>query len=91
MLESRISSPYPGANHVAPPATKDEREYFSLEIKNAEGCAENGVVALRANIPTYARRHCVGNYTITNRYIIHVKQPITNLMLSTRFRYSQHH
>ena len=27
MLVSRISSPYPGANHVAPPATKDEREY----------------------------------------------------------------
>jgi hypothetical protein len=27
VLESRISSPYPGANHVAPPATKDEWEY----------------------------------------------------------------
>jgi len=25
VLESRISSPYPGANHVAPSATKDER------------------------------------------------------------------
>ena len=27
VLESRISSPYPGAKQVAPPATKDEREY----------------------------------------------------------------
>ena len=27
VLVSRIASPYPGANHVAPPAAKDEKEY----------------------------------------------------------------
>jgi hypothetical protein len=26
-LVSRIASPYPGANHVAPPAAKDVKEY----------------------------------------------------------------
>ena len=28
VLESRIASPYPGANHVAPPAAKDENLFF---------------------------------------------------------------
>ena len=26
VLESRITSPYPSANHVAPPAIKEEKE-----------------------------------------------------------------
>ena len=32
VLESRIASPYPGANHVAPPAAKDEKEYRTTLI-----------------------------------------------------------
>ena len=34
VLVSRIASPYPGANHVAPPATKDEREYCIPFLQN---------------------------------------------------------
>ena len=30
VLVSRIASPYPGANHVAPPAAKDEKENLFL-------------------------------------------------------------
>ena len=39
---SRIASPYPGANHVAPPAAKDEKEYrifFFTSALSSRNCS----------------------------------------------------
>ena len=46
VLESRISSPYPGANHVAPPATKDV--VFNSEVYSKQVLMISTVVTLHS-------------------------------------------
>ena len=58
MLVSRITTRYPGTNHVAPPATKDEKEY-RMRSPPRRNRRASGVVG-GSRKPSGAMRHVAG-------------------------------